>query len=371
MDPGRVHFDMNDGAIIGSRPFRQQTDPCRIWKETAWASNLAASHAVERRMALDRPATIAVYYEHPAWFERLFAELEGRGLPYERVLATEHVLDPGRPAENLLVFNRMSASAYTRDHGDAIAYSLDVLTDLELRGIPVINGSRAYGFEISKARQLSLLASLGLQFPATRVIHRADQAAEAARDLRFPIVFKPNIGGRGAGVVRFDDLAMLAEVAASGGMDLGPDGVALLQEYVPKRDGKITRVEVLDGTYLYAIDVTTSTETFDLCPADICRVPVAVGDVCLTAPAPTVTATKAEPPPEAIADAERIMRAAGIDIGGVEFLVDERDGRRLFYDINALSNFVANPVETLGFDPWERLGDYLETRARGGVPVQA
>jgi carbamoylphosphate synthase large subunit len=324
-------------------------------------------------MVQDRPATIVVYYEHPLWFERLFAELERRGLPYQRLLATEHVLDPARPVENALVFNRMSASAYTRDHGDAIAYSLDVLVDLELRGVPVINGSRAYSFEISKARQLSLLASLGLNFPVTRVIHRADQAAEAARDLRFPIVFKPNIGGRGAGVIRFDDLAMLTEAAASGALDLGPDGVALLQEYVPKRDGKITRVEVLDGKYLYAIDVTTSAETFDLCPADICRVPapVAVGEVCLTAPAPTVTATKADPPADAIADAERIMRAAGIDIGGVEFLVDERDGRRLFYDINALSNFVANPVETVGFDPWERLGDYLETRARGGIAVRA
>lgn len=322
-------------------------------------------------MVQNRPATIVVYYEHPAWFERLFAELERRGLPYRKQLATEHVLDPARPAENELVFNRMSASAYTRDHGDAIAYSLDVLVDLELRGVPVINGSRAYSFEISKSRQLSLLASLGLASPATRVIHRADQAAEAARGLRFPIVFKPNIGGRGAGVVRFDDRQVLADVAASGALDLGPDGVALLQEYVPKRDGKITRVEVLDGHYLYAIDVTTSAETFDLCPADICRVPVAVGEVCLTAPAPTVTATKADPPADAIADAERIMRAAEIDIGGVEFLVDDRDGRRLFYDINALSNFVANPVETVGFDPWERLGDYLESRARGGVAVHA
>jgi carbamoylphosphate synthase large subunit len=322
-------------------------------------------------MVHDRPARIVIYYEHPVWFERLFAELDRRGLPYRRVLATEHVLDPGRPSENELVFNRMSASAYTRDHGDAIAYSLDVLVDLELRGIPVLNGSRAYSFEISKARQLSLLASLGLAFPATRVIHRADQALEAARALRFPIVFKPNIGGRGAGVVRFDDLQILAEVAASGALDLGPDGVALLQEYIPKRDGKITRVEVLDGQYLYAIDVTTSAETFDLCPADICRVPVAVGDVCLTTPAPTVTATKADPPADAIADAERIMRAAGIDIGGVEFLVDDRDGRRLFYDINALSNFVANPVETLGFDPWERLGNYLEARARGKIAVNA
>lgn len=317
-------------------------------------------------------STIVVYYEHPQWFERLFAALERRGLPYRKLLATDHVLDPAAPADrDALVFNRMSASAYTRGHGDALAYSLDVLTDFELRGVPVINGARAYSFEISKAKQLALLASLGLAFPASRVIHRADQAVAAARTLRFPIVVKPNIGGRGAGVVRFDELAVLEEVVAAGGLDLGPDSVAIVQEYIPKRDNKITRVEVLDGRYLYAIDVTTSAETFDLCPADICRVPVAVGDACLTDPAPTVTATKADPPAEAIADVERIARAAGIEIGGVEFLVDDRDGTRRYYDINALSNFVANPVETIGFDPWERLVDWLETRARGGVAVHA
>jgi carbamoylphosphate synthase large subunit len=327
-------------------------------------------------MAHEAAATIVVYYEHPQWFERLFAELDRRGLPYRKVLATEHVLDPAAPAEpNTLVFNRMSASAATRDHADGLAFSLDVLAGYALRGVPVINGARAYAYEISKAKQLALIDSLGLKFPKTRIIHRADQAAAAARDLRFPIVFKPNIGGRGAGVIRFDSAELLAETAAAGALDLGFDSVALLQEYVPKRDNKITRVEVLGGEYLYAIDVTTSAETFDLCPADICRVPapVAVGETCAAEPAPTVTAVRAHPPADAIADAVRIVSAAGIDVGGVEFMVDERDGTRLFYDINALSNFVANPLETVGFDPWERLGAYLETRARarGGVPALA
>ncbi|MBV9438634.1 MAG: hypothetical protein JOZ24_01445, partial [Candidatus Eremiobacteraeota bacterium] len=254
---------------------------------------------------------------------------------------------------------------------DAIPYVRDLLAACELHHIPTINGARAYDYEISKAKQLALLASLGLAAPRSRVVHRAEQAPQAARELRFPIVLKPNVGGRGAGVVRFDEPAILDEAALSGTLDLGPDGVALVQELIPKRDGKITRVEVLDGRYLYAIDVRTSGETFDLCPADICRVPTAVGESCAAEPAPTVTATKADPPADAIADVERIARAAGIEIGGVEFLVDDRDGRRLYYDINALSNFVANPVETLGFDPWERLGDWLETRVRGGVTTAA
>ena len=34
-------------------------------------------------------------------------------------------------------------------------------------------------------------------------------------------------------------------------------------------------------------------------------------------------------------------RGGGIEVGGVEYFVDDRDGRRYYYDINALSNFVA------------------------------
>jgi hypothetical protein len=34
----------------------------------------------------------------------------------------------------------------------------------------------------------------------------------------------------------------------------------------------------------------------------------------------------------------------------------------MYYDINALSNFVADAAQVIGFDPYERLTDYLITR---------
>ena len=36
---------------------------------------------------------IAVYYEHPRWFEPLFAELDRRGVPYVRLDAARHHFD--------------------------------------------------------------------------------------------------------------------------------------------------------------------------------------------------------------------------------------------------------------------------------------
>ena len=57
------------------------------------------------------------------------------------------------------------------------------------------------------------------------------------------------------------------------------------------------------------------------------------------------------------------MKHSGIDIGGVEYITDSRDGRRFYYDTNALSNFVADGPNVIGFDPFTKLVDWLEAEA--------
>ena len=319
---------------------------------------------------------IAIFYEQPNWFKPLFAELDRRGAPYVALSAVEHTYSPADHPEQLysLVFNRMSPSAWNRDHGDQIFYTLGFLEHLESRGVRVLNGLAAYRSELSKAGQLSLLDSLGLPYPKARVIHRASQAVEAARDLRFPVVVKPNIGGSGAGVKRFDHISQLEAAAAHAAghpdaLAFGLDATALVQEFIPAQDQHIVRVEVLNGKFLYAIKVHLTGESFDLCPADICRTTTGVdldrAACALDAPKSGVTVEAYTPPPEVIADVERIMAASQIDIGGVEYITDERDGMRYYYDTNALSNFVADGKNVVGFDPFVRLVDWLETEAAG------
>lgn len=146
-------------------------------------------------MASTKP--IAIYYEHPDWFRPLFDELDRRGTPYEALDANRHSYDAtnGEGSEYGLVFNRISPSAYLRGHGHTILYTQHYLAHLEQLGVRVVNGVQAFRVETSKALQLSLLKSLGLPFPPSRVINHADQANAAAEGLRFPVVVKANIGG--------------------------------------------------------------------------------------------------------------------------------------------------------------------------------
>ena len=310
-------------------------------------------------------ADLAILYEHPAWFEKVFAELDRRGIDYVKLHAPEHFFDPGSHDRAWpVLFNRMSPSAWRREHGSGLFYTLSYLGHLESLGTRVINGSKAFRHELSKALQLSLLRSLDLPFPKSRAIHTPEQAPAAAADLRFPVVLKPNIGGSGAGVVRFDRPEDLERAVAGHQLALGFDHVGIVQEFIPARGGFITRVETLNGRYLYGIRVHLSGQTFDLCPADICQT---TGGQDLTAPGCVVEASKAglrvegyEPPGEVVRAVESIARTAGIDVGGIEYLVDDRDGQLYYYDVNALSNFVADAPTVVGFDPFVRLVDFLE-----------
>ncbi len=292
---------------------------------------------------------LGVYYEHPAWFEPLFAALDRRGVDWVRIPVQDHCFDPANPELPApVILNRLAMSSFLRQDEHAIFYSQAVLAHWAHFGARVINGSAALAIDTSKARQHSLFSALGLCTPKTRVVHRFEDVAKAAEDLRFPVMVKANIGGSGAGMVRYDDPEDLRARAAERATPVGVDGVALVQEYVPARDGRVIRCETLKGRFLYAIALSGAGSTFDLCPADVCM-----------ADKPSITIQAYEPPLEIQEAVQNVAQASSLDLGGIEYMIDDRDGVARFYDINALSNFVANPTDVLGYDPHEKLVDFL------------
>jgi len=315
---------------------------------------------------------IAIYHEHPDWFKPLFEELDRRDLSYVRLDAAAHVWDPSE-AESAysIVVNRASPSAYLRGNAQSTFHTLHWLKHLERIGVPVVNGSKVYTSELSKALQLDVLEELRLPYHRARVINHASQAPAAAAGLRYPVLVKANIGGSGAGIARFDTPEQLERASRDGLLDLGVDSTALVQELAPLRDGHITRVEVLGGKFLYAINVYPADGSFNLCPADVCQTTDGKElerTFCAADAKKNGMRVEAFTPPQSIVESvERIAERVGLDIGGIEYLIDDRDGLPYYYDINALSNFVADAPSVIGFDPFSRFADYIESRA-GIVP---
>lgn len=310
---------------------------------------------------------IAIYYEHPEWFKPLFAELDQRGVPYDQLLAHKHQFDPSeRESQYSLIVNRMSPSAFSRGHTQGIFYTLQYLDYLKNIGANVLNGYDSYTYEISKVRQLNLLENLGLPYPKALAINDTSQALSAADKINFPILIKSNIGGSGAGIQKFETRDELQTAVEEGTIDLGIHHLALVQEFLPARDNSIIRVEVLNGKFLYAIRLFLTEGTFNLCPADYCDIPepgMADG-----VSGRGVLIENYHPPQEVIETVERITAAAQIEVGGVEYLINDRNGEVNYYDINSLSNFVADAPNVIGFDPFPKLVDFLMERAGLLVP---
>ena len=144
--------------------------------------------------------------------------------------------------------------------------------------------------------------------------------------------------------------------------ELGPDGTGLVQEKLPARGNSIVRVEILNGKFLYAIRLQLQPGSFNLCPADYC-------DPARGIPNVSDLVSGYIPPAHLIDEAARIIKAAHADVGGVEYVVNDLDGQAYFYDINALSNFVADAANVVGFDPFVQLVDFIEDRAKQRVPA--
>jgi len=141
-----------------------------------------------------------------------------------------------------------------------------------------------------------------------------------------------------------------------------PDNLFLLQEYLPHDPERgIVRLEFLGGELLYAMRVVTHGR-FNLCPSPVCN-PDDGDGICevpaVTDAPPVEFYPYPEVPRDAVETAAKIVRAARLDVGGIEYL-ETPDGRRVFYDINANSNLRPSVSAAFGIDPFDRVVTFLQ-----------
>jgi glutathione synthase/RimK-type ligase-like ATP-grasp enzyme len=305
---------------------------------------------------------LVVLHEHPEWQKPLFAALERRGVPFIPFDVTRAAFSNIEPPRAPLFFNQASPSAYLRGNTRAVPLALAYMRTLELLGARVLNGADVFALELSKSAQATLLRTLGIDCPRSITFNDVRALHAYADDVVWPALLKPDQGGSGA---RIQVVESLAEVEAIFARDPGvwlPDNLFLLQEYLPHDPEQgIVRLEFLGGELLYAMRVITHGR-FNLCPSPVCNPDdadgiCAVPETAVDAP-PVEFVAYPDVPRDAVETASRIVRAAGLDVGGIEYL-ETPTARRVFYDINANSNLRPSVAAAFGFDPFERVVDFL------------
>jgi len=307
---------------------------------------------------------VVILFEHPEWQKPLFSALKRRGVRYGSFDLKRGAFDPDRVPDSQLYFNQASPSAYVRRNTRAVPLALSLMRSLELGGARVLNGSQAFLLELSKSTQAALMRRLGIAHPRTLAFNDVDAALAQWGDC-WPALLKPEQGGSGARMYLLNSSDELVRLLRDRPDLWLPDNLLTLQEYYQVAPSQgIVRMEFLGGELLYAMRVI-SHGSFNLCPSEVCN-PLTGDSHCEipeTKPArPVEFHPYPEVPASAVEAGKKLMAAGHLDVGGIEYL-EAADGRLVFYDVNANSNLRAPIGEAFGFDPFERMVDFLVAQA--------
>jgi glutathione synthase/RimK-type ligase-like ATP-grasp enzyme len=298
---------------------------------------------------------IVVMHENEEWLVPLRNAFEERGRTFREWFLHEGVVPFDEVPSQAVYYNRMSASSHTRGHRFAPELTRMALTWLEQHDMKVVNGTGVLHLELCKLSQYSALQKAGLRTPRTHAVVGRRQLLPAAEAFaRWPLIVKPNRGGKGLGVMKFESEDGLAEYVNGPDYSEPLDGLWLLQEYIEAATSHITRCEFVGREFVYAVQVSTA-DGFELCPADVCE----VGDsFCPTSDAgqrprdsrqqsPGFRITERYDDHPVIGQLRDFLHLARIDVAGIEFIENEQ-GELYVYDVNTNTNYNQQAEEVAG-----------------------
>ena len=279
---------------------------------------------------------IYVIHENDEWLIPLRESLKKINAPYEEWHMNKVKFDYKKTPPEGIFYNRMSASSHSRGHRYAPENTKNLLSWLEEKNKRIINNSRALELEISKKEQYIELKKFDIKFPNTYYANNKKEIIEKSKNFNKPFITKHNRGGKGLGVKYFENTFDL-EKYINNNFEDSIDGITLLQEYISSDPQVITRVEFVNGKFLYAVQVDAS-DGFELCPADSCNVE---GEFCPTNPDGNKFMIIKDYKNIEIKKYENLLKSNGIEIAGIEY-IKGKDGTHYTYDINTNTNY--NPL---------------------------
>ncbi|MBU1019381.1 MAG: RimK family alpha-L-glutamate ligase [Patescibacteria group bacterium] len=136
--------------------------------------------------------------------------------------------------------------------------SASVVKQLELMGVPVLNSYNSILKAKNKLRTLQIMSHYNLPIPKTVVIGKNEDLKEAIKKVGgAPVIIKSPFGSLGSGVMIVESYR-----AAVSTVDFFGSKIVLIQEYVKESKGKDTRVFVVGGKVVAAMERTAKKGEF-------------------------------------------------------------------------------------------------------------
>jgi len=289
---------------------------------------------------LTQPRVAVLYTRLRVEEKWIFAALESRGVPYDRINDREL---------NLLLTNPTMWQQYDVVIARNLSYTrtLYTLRVLESWGIPTVNRATVVETCGDKLRTTAALAAAGVPQPEAAIAFTPASALEAMEQLGYPVVLKPVYGSWGRLLAKINDRdaaeAILEHKAALG----SPlHQVYYIQEYIrkPGRDIRafVIGEQVVTAIYRYAEHWITNTARGGR------------GEVCSLTP-----------------ELERICLEAAEAVGGGVLALDIMEHPERGYLVNEINHSMEfhTTVPLTGVDIPGMIVDYALRVARGRVAV--
>ena len=297
---------------------------------------------------------VYILYENEEWMPPLRRELKRAGLPYDEWFTHKGHFDLSEEPPKGIFLNRISPSSHTRNHEESISLTKELLVWLESHGRRVINGSQAFALETSKIRQYEALKIVGVKTPHTIIVSGGPgELQKAGSSIKLPFLTKHNCGGKGLGIRLFRSFGEFERYLDSSLYQHPVDSIWLLQEYIEAPKPYITRVEIVDGKFLYAIYADT-TQGFELCPADTCEVkenrtlPTGEDEID-EVDRQSLFSLREDFDDPIVNKYIEYMRMNKVDVAGFEF-IEKSSGEMITYDVNGTTNYSPSVEERHGLN---------------------
>lgn len=267
---------------------------------------------------------VGVFYEHPFEYNPLVTELNNRKVPVVQISPSTHDFSPGGvEIPYSLIFNDLSSPIGFQRDPKALQQRINFTRHLELNDLRfaqgrIVNGSVAIETLSNRARQLSVFSSLNIPFPKTRIVNSLDKLISILPEFIFPVLVKPNDTWKALPVLRFETLSALVDAIVKNQLPFEND-LLLAQEYHRPKGDSIVRVDTINGRVITAQKIHTIREPLPLWPVEH-RVEYF------------------QPSEEIVQAVESIVRTARIDVGAVEYFIDQKSNSAIFYSIRPHSN---------------------------------
>lgn len=280
--------------------------------------------------------SIGILYESYEWSNcRLGEIITQNGIAAEMIFAEDLQLKPGGDLPHAMYINRVFPSADMRGHTTAIEKTARILEAADKQNIPIINSYKAFRYDCSKLETYKLLMQNGFNIPWFIYINRGNTGAINKENLELPAILKRDCGGRSYDlkmIMTAQDLIDVEEDISSSGW--------ILQEFVEPVKGFSTRVEVIDNRVMTILkrflgkngissySMGSRYEIYKNCPRGI------------------------------IEDSTAVLKTLDIEMGSLDF-IESSNGTNHLIDVNATSNFTPDYIPLLGFDPIEKMAEYI------------